>query len=283
MMEPEEPTRTRAARYLLGWLPADAAIAALARRREEELGNPEHAERAEAARRAAALRRPSVGLEGVVSDGPPELRAHQEKLAAENPRLAGLFEQGLRLGLIDLRRVCAIQQAVFTDIEVPDIDFDDVQALAGWTLRQAGDPLLDVSYNGRRRAWTVLVRDPNIRIVNHFRTELEHGIGLGFEIRQFGSSLQVVGFRDRFLLVDGYHRAFALLSRGINFAPGLVGGIQSAEEIRELALGLTMDVVLGPRPPMLPDFLDDEVAAEVQVTFGPRVLVVEAMDIRTAD
>ena len=283
MMEPEEPTRTRAARYLLGWLPADAAIAALARRREEELGKPEHAERAEAARRAAALRRPSVGLEGVVSDGPPELRAHQEKLAAENPRLAGLFEQGLRLGLIDLRRVCAIQQAVFTDIEVPDIDFDDVQALAGWTLRQAGDPLLDVSYNGRRRAWTVLVRDPNIRIVNHFRTELEHGIGLGFEIRQFGSSLQVVGFRDRFLLVDGYHRAFALLSRGINFAPRtggrdpVCGGDPRARA--------RPDDGRGPRPapPMLPDFLDDEVAAEVQVTFGPRVLVVEAMDIRTAD
>jgi hypothetical protein len=280
-MEPEETTGTRPARYLIGWLSADAAIAALARRREEEFENPEHAERAEAARREAALRRPSVGLEGVISDSPPELRAHQEKLAAENPRLAGLFERGLRLALIDLRRVCALQQAVFTDVELPDIDFDDVQAFAGWTLRQAGDPLLDVHYNRKRRAWTVVVSDPNIRIVDHFHTKRENGIGLGFEIRQFGSSLQVVGFRDRFLLVDGYHRAFALLSRGIHLAPGLVGRIQSPEEIRELALGLTLEVVLGPRPPMLPDFLDDEVAAEVEVPVGPRILVVEAMDIRT--
>jgi hypothetical protein len=260
----------------------DEAIAALAGRREEQFDDPELARRVEAARQAAASRRPDVGLEGVVVDAPPELRAHQEELAAINPRLAGLFKRGLRLALVDLRRVCALQQAVYTDGEFPDIDVGDVRALAEWTLRQAGNPLLDVHYNGRRRAWTISVQDPNIRIVKHIRTELEHGVGLGFEIRQFGSSLQAVRFRDRFLLVDGYHRAFALLSRGVNLVPGLVGGTDSAEELRELAAGLGLDVVLGPRPPMLPDFLDDEVAAEVETPEGPRVLVVEAMDIRTA-
>jgi hypothetical protein len=275
-------TPTRPARYLIGWLPPDEAIAVLAMRDEEEFDGTEAAERAEAARRAAASRHPAVGTDGVVAEGPPELRACQARLGEANPRLASMFQRGLRLEILDLRRICAVQQAVFTDAEAPDIDPDDVEALAGWTLRDAGNPMLDVHYSARRRAWTVLVDDPNIRVVNRFRTDLEHGVGLGFELRQFGSSLQAVRFRDRFLLVDGYQRAYALLSKGVHLAPGLVGEADSIDVLRELALGLTMDVVLGPRPPLIPDFLDDQISAEVRTPVGPRVLVIEAVDIRTA-
>ncbi len=196
--------------------------------------------------------------------------------------MARLFEQGLRLALVDLRRVCALQPGVFTDVEVPDVDPDDVAALAAWTLRPPPGGGLDVQYDARRSAWTVLAPDPNIRIVRHFRTELEQGaIGLGFEIRQFGSSLQAVRFQDRYLLVDGYHRAVALLSRGIELAPALIGAIETAEEIGQLAAGLGVDVLLGTRPPLLPDFLDDEVAAAVDLPVATRMLVIEAMDLRS--
>ena len=280
-MEPGFRTATRPARYLIGWMPADEAVAALAGRREDQLDDPEFARRADAARQAAASRRPVFGLDGVVFGAAAEAEGPPGRACAANPRLATLFDRGLRLALIDLARVRAPAGRLYSG-ELPEIDFHDVRALAGWTLRQAENPFLDVHYNGRRRAWTINVRDPNIRIVNHFRTELDHGVGLGFEIRQFGSSLQAVRFRDRFLLVDGYHRAFALLSRGVNVVPGLIGGTDSAEDLRGLAAGLGLDVVLGPRPPMLPDFLDDEVAADVETPEGPRILVVEAMDIRTA-
>jgi hypothetical protein len=273
---------TRPARVLIGWMTADEAVSALAGRRTEELERPEHVKRAEEARRAAALRRPAIGVDGVVIQPPAALQAHQATLAEQYPRLARLFEQGLRLALVDLRRVCALQPGVFTDVEVPDVDADDVAALAAWTLRPAPGGGLDVQYDARRSAWTVLAPDPNIRIVRHFRTELEQGaIGLGFEIRQFGSSLQAVRFQDRYLLVDGYHRAVALLSRGIELAPALIGAIETAEEIGQLAAGLGVDVLLGTRPPLLPDFLDDEVAAAVDLPVATRMLVIEAMDLRS--
>jgi hypothetical protein len=239
-------------------------------------------QRAEEARRAAATRRPAVGVDGVVIQPPAALQAHQATLADQYPRLARLFEQGLRLALVDLRRVCALQPGVFTDVEVPDIDPDDVAALAAWTLRPAQGRSLDVQYDARRNAWTLLASDPNIRIVRHFRTELEAGaVGLGFEIRQFGSSLQAVRYQDRYLLVDGYHRAVALLSRGINLAPALIGAIETAEELGGLAAGIGVDVFLGKCPPLLPDFLDDEVAAAVDMPVSTRMLVIEAMDLRS--
>ena len=83
------------------------------------------------------------------------------------------------------------------------------------------------------------------------------------------------------MLVDGYHRAFALLSRGINLAPALVGAIDTAEEFGRLGAGIGVDVFLGDRPPLLPDFLDDEVAAAVDMPVTTRMLVIEAMDLRS--
>lgn len=282
METPGQRAATRPARFLIGWVTADAAVSALAGRRADELESPEHVQRAENARRAAALRRPEIGIEGVVIDPPPALQDYKTTLAERHPRLANLFEQGLRLALVDLRRVCALQPGVFTDVEVPDVDPDDVAALAAWTLRPAQGGLLDVQYDLRRSAWTLLATDPNIRIVREFRTELEDGaVGLGFEIRQFGSSLQAVRYRDRYVLVDGYHRAFALLSRGINLAPALVGAIETAEEFGRLGAGIGVDVFLGTRPPLLPDFLDDEVAAAVDMPVTTRMLVIEAMDLRS--
>jgi hypothetical protein len=90
----------------------------------------------------------------------------------------------------------------------------------------------------------------------------------------------VLHYRDRFVLVDGYHRAVALLARGISVAPALVGAIDSPEELADLAVGIGLEVVLGNGPPLLPDFLDDEVAAEVKLPAVTRLLIVEAMDVR---
>jgi hypothetical protein len=282
METPGQRAATRPARVLIGWMTADEAVAALAGRRTEELERPEHVQRAEEARRAAALRRPVIGLDGVVIEPPAALQAYQATLAEQHPRLATLFEQGLRLALVDLRRVCALQSGVFTDVEVPDFDPDDLAALAGWTLRPARGGKLDIQFDTRRSAWTLLAPDPNIRVVRHFRTDFEEGaVGLGFEIRQFGSSLQAVRFRDRYVLVDGYHRAVALLSRGINLAPALVGAIETPDELGQLAVGLGVDVFLGTRPPLLPDFLDDEVAAAADLPVSTRMLVIEAMNLRS--
>jgi hypothetical protein len=279
MESSEAPTRS--ARVLLGWMPANAAVAPCAGQRREELARPEFAQRAEQARRAAAMRRRTVGADGVVIEPPPALQAYQPTLLEKQPRLVRYFERGLRLALVDLRRVCALQSGVFTDLDVPDFDLEDVAAFCAFTLRPPPEQALPLQYDSARKAWSILTSDRNVRIVRQFRTELEGGaLGVGFEIRQFGSALQVLHYRDRFVLVDGYHRAVALLARGISVAPALVGAIDSPEELADLAVGIGLEVVLGNGPPLLPDFLDDEVAAEVKLPAVTRLLIVEAMDVR---
>jgi hypothetical protein len=278
-MSTDRRAETRPGRTLIGWMSPGAAEAALAGQRQSELGRPEHQQRAALARRAAEQRRPSVGTKDVVIDLPPELEASQATLA-EDHRLAAAFAAGMRLALVDLRRVCAVQSGVVTDQAVPDLDPDDLEAMVAFTVRVPAQPKLEIQYDSGRRAWIILAPDFNLRIVGEFKTEFEDGaVGLGFQVRELGTSVRVVHYQDRFLLIDGYHRAVALLARGIHVVPALVGGVEISDLLGG-AGGIRPEAFLGDRPPLLPDFWDDEVSAEVQIPAETRVLIVEALDIR---
>jgi hypothetical protein len=272
-------TRTRRARWLIGFSDAEAAVEALGGRRKSEYDRPEHRERAAEARRAAAQRPPTFGLDGVVSEAPPAIEARQETLAQESG-LGEAFATGIRIGLVDLRRVCALQSGVIIDQLAPDLDPDDLDAILAYTIRPPEPLAVDVQYDSGRKAWVILAPDPNLRVVGEFRTDLQEGaIGLGFELRQYGSSVRAVRHRDRWVLVDGYHRAVGLLAREINVVPALVGDA-STEALVRGAAGIRPEVFLGPRPPMLPDYWDDEVSAEVDLPATTRVVLVEALDVR---
>src|SRR6478609_11599804 len=102
-MASDQGTRTRRVRWLIGWSDPEAAIAALAGRRKSELSRPEHRERAELARQAAARRPPSFAADGVVSE-PPSSIQDREGALAEELGLQAALAQGMRIGLVDLRR-----------------------------------------------------------------------------------------------------------------------------------------------------------------------------------
>jgi hypothetical protein len=269
--------QTKPARVLLGWMEPQAAVQALAGYRESESESPEHHDRAARARRAAAARRPAFGVRDVVSEPPDRLREHEAKLAA-NPVFAPMFAAGTEIALVDLRRVVAFQSGVTIE-PVPELDPDDLESLASFTIRPPAQPKLDVQYDAANKAWVILAPDPNLRIVDEVQTDLGVGaIGLGFELREFGSSVRAVRHRDRWILVDGYHRATALLARGIHVVPGLVGEVPTPKLLNGAA-GIRPEDFLGARPPLIPDFWDDEVSAEVNLPATTRVLYIEALDL----
>jgi hypothetical protein len=83
--------------------------------------------------------------------------------------------------------------------------------------------------------------------------------------------------------VDGYHRAHGFLRRGINVVPALVGDVGSFEELGLPPLGmLAQDAYLGDHPPLLADYLSDEVAAEVMVPTTQKTIVIAGLELQTA-
>jgi hypothetical protein len=272
-------TRLRPARALLGWMDPGEAALMQAGRREEDADRPEYVRRAEQARLVAGSRRTVVETKGVVAEAPAALRDYRAAFEAR-PQTAHLLADGWRIALVDLQRVCAVQPTVFTDMDVPDIDPADLEALADVTIQPPAESKVDVQYDKERRAWVLLAPSPNFRIVYEFQTEVEPGVlGLGFGIRLLGSFLQVVRCGDRYLLRDGYHRAVALLARGINVVPGLVRDAGGPEEYRPRPGMLQPEAFLGNRPPLLPDYLDDDVSAAVQLPATRRVIMIQGIDI----
>jgi hypothetical protein len=134
---------------------------------------------------------------------------------------------------------------------------------------------LPAQLNELRNAWIVSAANPNLRITGHFGGPIQPGVvGFGFVVGIMPSFLQVARHHGRYVLRDGYHRAYGLLARGITRAPAFVRDFG----VGELGAGAGLfgtEVYLGDRPPSLPDFLDDEVAADVQVPVVQKMIVVQ--------
>jgi hypothetical protein len=250
-----------------------------AERRPERTGNSEYERRARQTRVLADSRRPSIDVRGVVTEAPPSLQAFKSEFEASSDT-ADVRAMGYRIALT----VCAMQPSVFTDVPVPDVDPHDFEALATVTLEQSAPLATNIEYDENLRTWSVLVPSPNLKIVREFQSDVgSRDVALGFTVRLFASFLQVVRIRDRYVLVDGCHRAFALLRKGIGVVPGLVREANPAEEFPRRHGMLPPAVTLGPRPPLLPDYLDDEVSAAVELPETRRLIIVQGLEMSVVE
>jgi hypothetical protein len=102
--------------------------------------------------------------------------------------------------------------------------------------------------------------------------------GFGFVVTVGVSFVQVVRFQDRYVLRDGYHRAFGLLSRGITHVPAFVRDFDTAENLAPAGM-LPHGAWLGPRPPVLRDYHDDLVSESVTLPDGRRMVVIQALEL----
>jgi hypothetical protein len=105
---------------------------------------------------------------------------------------------------------------------------------------------------------------------------------MGFSVAIATSFVQVARFQGLFLLRDGYHRAFGLLRRGISVVPAFVLDFG----LQELGLPsgmLPQGAYLGDRPPILPDYLDDSVSADVMLPATQKMIVVHGMELTPID
>jgi hypothetical protein len=234
--------------------------------------------------RAAVSARPSeVDQNQLVTDVPAELDAHIRTLRA-SPAAQAIHAEGWQVALVDLTRVCAFQPVIFSDqaVErVQSVDADDLASIAAVTLPLIqGDPL-PVQYDPLKQVWTVVSSNLNLRIVGNAVAPVDAGgTALGFAVVAGPSFMQVGRYRGRHFLRDGYHRAFGLLSRGITVVPAFVRDITAFEElVPDPRTMLPQDSYSGNQPPILPDYLNDEVSTAVLVPAVHKMIIIQALEL----
>ncbi|HTU76354.1 MAG TPA: hypothetical protein VMG38_22785 [Trebonia sp.] len=296
LMTPRGSRPPGAARALLGWLPQEHAEYLLASQADGELSGAQRG-RVSQARDAIAARPSGIDQDGLISPLPGELADHATRVAA-TPAGARMRADGWEVAMVDLARVAAFQPSVFTDSAIERaaiLDPGDLRGIAELAIPARhprpigelapGDDVLPVQIQYHHLTKTYTITSPNLNLtVTGKLSALENhapqpsSVGLGFTISVPPSFLQVARFQGRYLLQDGYHRAFGLLSRGITRVPAYVRDFATADDLAPAGM-LPRSTWLGDRPPLLRDYHDDLVTEPVLLPVPHRTIVIQATEL----
>jgi hypothetical protein len=275
---------TRPARALIGWLSPDEGMLWLAGRQTAQAANPEDLARCERAREVVSRRPPGVDQVNVFSDLPDSILPHIEALK-QDPKSANVIAQSGAVRLVDLSRICAAQPQIHIEDavkRVEGLESDDLMGIARVTLPLPTPEQLPAMFDPVKQAWIISSPNPNLRVAGNFNGPVGPGmIGYGFAITISKSYLQVAGLNGRYFLRDGYHRAYGLLAAGIHVAPAFVKDFSTIEEVGLPAGLLPSSAYLGDRPPVLLDYLNDDVSAPTKLPLTQKLLVVQGLELHT--
>jgi hypothetical protein len=272
----------RRARALIGWLePADAVVI-LAGRRHDAPSDPQRDEIARRARDEVAARPTGLDQANIIEEIPAELEEHVATLLAA-PAAQPFIAEGWRVKLVDLRRVFALQPTVFTEQageRVAAVDPEDLRSIATVSLPLPTQVELPAQFDQARQAWIISSANPNLRILGQSMGRSPESVAvLGFGVGLTPSFLQVARAAGRYVLRDGYHRAYGFLTRGINRVPTFVRDFGPHADLGLPAGLLPRSVFLGDRPPTVADFLADTVSVDVLLPASQKMIVVHALEL----
>lgn len=109
---------------------------------------------------------------------------------------------------------------------------------------------------------TIRTLSPNLRL--RFNTAPDHGpysdlAHVRLLVHSGSPYMEVASYGGRWFLRDGYHRAFRLLRRGIRHVPAVVMHAKTLAQLGAMkARFFAEDVLFSARPPLVTDFLEDD-------------------------
>jgi hypothetical protein len=201
----------------------------------------------------------------------PICPSDDERLSAvaSRPEIQANFHMfSWRPALVDLRRVLSFQKLINVEglgERIGEVAATDLDRLLELCL-PAQQPVLPAGAltDADGKGFTISSLNPNLRIAGGQLSDAMvqthpamppvrmHAVTL---LVSMGTSyLQIVRYRERSFVRDGYHRAAGLLRAGINVAPCILIEARSFEEVGCPSGALSYEVLFGERPPHVADF-----------------------------
>jgi hypothetical protein len=165
--------------------------------------------------------------------------------------------------IVDLRGLIAFQRRIgFSGSESLAIGqpatWEQLLDLALPLTRDQASNRVSIAEDGK--ALTLRTLSPNLTI--RFARVSEGGLASVGLVANLGSPyIEVASYQGRWFLRDGYHRAFLLLKHGIFHVPAVVVHAESFAQVGAIGKQFfAKELLFSRRPPMVTDFLDDEIA-----------------------
>jgi hypothetical protein len=284
-MEPAvEPTLKREARVLLPWMSEPQAHLALARGTANTVLASEQQAVLARTRRLLSTRPAGVDQRDLTRPWPAALRDYVTALE-KNAEGRSYLAEGFTPALVDLSRVCAFRPDVYVDDikeRLSGTEIDDVRSLANLTLPLAAPPDISLQFDDDRLTFVTSPVNRNLHVVGAFSEPAEDGppgtVSVGFQLRVKTSFVQVAAVQGRYFLCDGYERCLGLLERGARYVPALVKDDLPLADVVPPGM-LPFEVLIGDRPPVLPDYWDADVSCSVQSPAARKIVVIRASEL----
>jgi hypothetical protein len=136
------------------------------------------------------------------------------------------------------------------------------------------------------RAFVVSALNPNLRIAGSTVQPMDVSSGpeippvrmqaITFFVHIGPSYVQVVEYKGRYFVRDGYHRVANLLHAGVTVIPCILITAQTFGEVCPPGSFVSYEVLYGDRPPMVSDFWDANAARDVEQVAVRKVIRVRA-------
>jgi len=280
-------------RLLLAWMDDQDAALALLGRKPSPGENGHHSRIWQASKNALMQRAPFRPSPAGLSQFRGKLKERALAFQQRPDVVAALQGLDWTIGSIDLRHLLSLRWSIVEDDAAKRAEAvapNDVDGLFSFCLPQPGPGLtLTARIDPDRKALTFRSLDPNFGIGQPLMADIEVAQApgqpgrkekfIGFPLH-FGSPfIQVVEFKGRLFLKNGYHRCYGLLQRSIYKIPCVFIRAGDFAEIGTAETGsIPYDILFGDRPPLISDFLADSVSRTVVRTSQTKLVRVAAAE-----
>jgi hypothetical protein len=275
----------REGRALLGYMLREEALATLAGPSPQD-SDSDREQIWQRVKRAAEAR-PEPRFASPLVKPPTSVQPTLEAIA-ERPDLKETFApHKWTVGFADLRTpVLSYQRLVVTDgaeDRVASADESKPATLVELCLPEPQEVQLLGGFDPAQNAYTASALNPNLRVGGFATLEGQNAPGavrvkfVGFGLSFGSTAVQLVEYRNRWMIRDGYHRVYGLLKRGIHMLPCIVIEARNFEETGAGRPGFFgYELIYGDRPPLVSDFTSDELSASVPVQAVRKIVRVKA-------
>jgi hypothetical protein len=280
------PKRMRKARVLVGWVSEQEGALWLSGRQQSQINNPTLLAKARLAREEAEKLSGRVKpWESPITDISADLKAYETEWRSSAAN-AETIKQGWVIKTADLSRICAVQVLVHIEDfgeRTKGLSQSDMKSLAVVCVPVPQPLTLNADINQNELAFVISCDNPNLRVVGMYAGPVPQSGNpvYGFNVAIINSCMSVSECAGRFILTDGYHRAYALLKAKITRVPVLFRKVGGYSEIGFPPVPgiLPQEVVLGDHPPLLPDYLNDKVSAPAEIKSTQKIIIVKATQV----
>ena len=269
-----------ASRWLLAWMNENEAVSVLLGHEPRPADDVAGLRRIWHDAKAALTRRaPYRQATPVLAKLPGKLKSRAAEFQQRPDVIAAFHGLDWTVGMVDLRTVISFQWVLSGQDAVErarTVVPGDLDSLFSFCLPEPGTEVTVAgTIDELNHAITFSSRNPNLRIGVPVMADIQVSPGpevlaktekfLGFPVHFGWPFLLVAEHNGRLLLCDGYHRSYGLLRRSIHTVPCVFMRTADFAETGATRAGLIpYEILYGSRPPLVSDFLDDQVAKGVR-------------------